>query len=74
MSGAVALLIAGCAQQRNYEPISLEAGPVGTLKLQELWIQIANSKAVAADNEKMESLQLRTSPRPACSFMSTSKP
>ena len=60
--GGFGLLLSACGGQTSHESISIEVGPVGSLKLDSLWIQVVNARGLAADNETLENLQLDFSP------------
>ena len=54
----LAIFAAGCGFGNQYDLLSTEIGPVGTLKLKDLWIHVVNARGLAADNETVESLEM----------------
>jgi len=52
----LAIFAAGCGSGNHYDLLSTEVGPVGTLKLEDLWIHVVNARGLAADNETVQSL------------------
>jgi hypothetical protein len=54
----LAIFAAGCGFGNHYDLLSTEVGPLGTLKLEDLWIHVVNARGLAADNETVQSLEM----------------